>query len=168
MRNLLSITFLLIVVSSQPAKAYCYAQAGEAYSIDPLLLIAISQVESGLNPKAVNVNKKGTQYETEDLGLMQINSSWLPTLTTKWNITRQKLLNDPCQNVYVGAYILAMNIKENGVNWASIGAYNAGLKEGRDKLRLKYAKKVYDVYLELKKGNRADIITKASKGEKSQ
>lgn len=75
-------------------------------------------------------------------------------------------MTDPCQNVYVGAYILAMNISKNGVNWQSIGAYNAGLKEGRDAARIKYAKKVYSVYLDLKNGNRMDIIAKATKGER--
>lgn len=97
---------------------------------------------------------------------MQINSTWLPMLSDKWNITREKLISDPCQNVYVGAYILAMNISKNGVNWQSIGAYNAGFKEGRDAARIKYAKKVYNVYLDLKRGNRMDIIAKATKGER--
>ena len=160
------LTFILIFVFFiRPAFSFCYDKAGQTYSIDPILLIAISQVESGLNPNATNVNKKGTKFESEDIGLMQINSTWLPMLNSKWNITRKKLLDDPCQNVYVGAYILALNISKNGVNWTSIGAYNAGLREGRDASRIKYAKKVYSVYLELKKGNRADIIAKAKKGE---
>lgn len=158
--------FLCAVLFSKGAMAFCYADAGRTYQINPLLLIAISQVESGLNPKAININRKGTKYQTEDIGLMQINSTWLPMLNSKWNISRQKLLEDPCQNVYVGAYILAMNINKNGVNWTSIGAYNAGFKGGNESARVKYAKKVYDVYLKLLSGNHSEIIAKASKGER--
>lgn len=156
---------LLLAFSAKNACAFCYAAAGQTYEIDPLLLIAVSQVESGLNPKAYNVNKKGTKYQTEDLGLMQINSSWLPMLSSRWNITREKLMSDPCQNVYVGAYILAMNINKNGYNWQSVGAYNAGFKDSNEATRVKYAKKVYNLYLKFLSGNRAVIIAKASKGE---
>lgn len=158
--------FLLVVVLfSKNAFAFCYAEAGRTYEIDPLLLIAISQVESGLNPKAINYNKKGSKVLSEDLGLMQINTTWLPMLSSKWNITRDKLMSDPCQNVYVGAYILALNISKNGVNWKSIGAYNAGFKVGNEAVRVKYAMKVYNLYLKFLSGNRAVIIAKASKGE---
>ncbi|MEB1018071.1 lytic transglycosylase domain-containing protein [Citrobacter freundii] len=164
--NIYGFFIALLFLVSKGAWAFCYEKAGATYQIDPLLLIAISQVESGLNPKATNINKKGTKNQSEDIGLMQINSTWLPMLSDKWNITREKLISDPCQNVYVGAYILAMNISKNGVNWQSIGAYNAGFKEGRDAARIKYAKKVYNVYLDLKRGNRMDIIAKATKGER--
>ncbi|WP_313397403.1 lytic transglycosylase domain-containing protein [Acinetobacter variabilis] len=159
------IFLLLLVFFSKSVFAFCYAEAGRTYEIDPLLLIAVSQVESGLNPKAININKKGTKNQTEDLGLMQINTSWLPLLSSKWQISREKLMNDPCQNVYVGAYILALNINKNGVNWKSIGAYNAGFKDSNEATRVKYAMKVYNLYLKFLSGNRAAIIARASKGE---
>ncbi|WP_237713265.1 transglycosylase SLT domain-containing protein [Candidatus Regiella insecticola] len=68
--------------------------------------------------------------------------------------------------MYVGAYILAKNISRHGVNWTSVGAYNAGFKQANKKNRLKYAKKVYRKYLDLLGGNREVIIERASRGER--
>lgn len=164
MKALMIFASLLLFLSTK-TYAFCFASAGETYQIDPLLLIAISQVESSLNPKAINFNKKGGKVLSEDIGLMQINSTWMPELSKKWGINKDKLLNDPCQNVYVGAYILAQNISKNGVNWKSIGAYNAGFKDANEVYRMKYAKKVSDVYAKFLMGNRQLIIVKASRGE---
>jgi len=125
----------------------CFYQASERFQIDHRLLIAIAQVESGMNSKAVGLNKRGGKVISEDVGLMQINSSWFPTLS-KMGITRSHLIENPCQNIYV-AWILAKNIASNGVNWESVGAYNAGFKGANAPFRMKYAKKVYARYLVL-------------------
>lgn len=93
-----------------------------------------------MNPKAIGQNKRNGKVVSEDVGLMQINSSWYPVLE-KMGITRHDLLNNPCQNIYVGAWILAKNIASNGVNWESVGAYNAGFKNANAPFRMKYAKK---------------------------
>lgn len=124
----------------------CFKMAGERYSIDHRLLIAIAEVESSMNPRAIGVNKKRGKILSEDVGLMQINSSWFPALGIM-GITRNDLLDNPCQNIYVGAWILAKNISSNGVNWESVGAYNAGFKGANAPFRMKYAKKVYERYL---------------------
>jgi hypothetical protein len=81
-------------------------------------LRGIAQVESGMNLNAVNTNTNGTV----DIGLMQINSTWLPTLARE-GITRESLF-DACTNAYVGAWILSQNIRQLGANWNAIGAYN--------------------------------------------
>lgn len=101
-----------------------------------------------MNPNAIGLNKRGGKVISEDVGLMQINSSWFPTLASM-GITRNDLLNNPCQNIYVGAWILAKNISSNGVNWESVGAYNAGFKGANAPFRMKYAKKVYARYIAL-------------------
>lgn len=108
--------FLLFSLSSH---AHCFEQAGARYGVAPALLEAISTVESGGNPQARNLNRDGS----EDLGHMQINSRWLETLSA-FGIDRQKLL-DPCLNTYVGAWILAQNIRRHGYGWEAVGAYNA-------------------------------------------
>lgn len=108
--------FLLFSLSSQ---AHCFEQAGARYGVAPVLLEAISIVESGGNPLARNLNRDGS----EDLGHMQINSRWLETLSA-FGIDRQKLF-DPCLNTYVGAWILAQNIRQLGYGWEAVGAYNA-------------------------------------------
>jgi len=130
----------------------CFEIAASKFSIDHRLLIAIAEVESSMNPTAIGLNKKDGKILSEDVGLMQINSTWFPTLE-KMGITRKDLLDNPCQNIHVGAWILAKNIASNGVNWESVGAYNAGFKNANAPFRLKYAKKVYARYLALTGGD---------------
>ncbi len=66
--------FNLLFVSI--AFSYCFDQAGQYYSVSPRLLYAIAKVENSLNWRALNRNKNGTY----DIGLMQINSRWIPVL----------------------------------------------------------------------------------------
>lgn len=129
----------------------CFKSAAARYAIDHRLLKAIAEVESSMNPSAIGYNRKNGKVLSEDLGLMQINSSWLPVLGGM-GITRHDLLNNPCQNIYVGAWILAKNISQNGVNWTSVGAYNAGFKNANEEFRMRYARLVYARYLELTGG----------------
>ncbi|MBX3630307.1 MAG: lytic transglycosylase domain-containing protein [Nitrosomonas sp.] len=121
---------LLLPVSLQAA---CFEEAAARYKLNPELLKAISRVESNGNPNAINRSNKNGSH---DIGHMQINSRWLPTLKT-YGITEQSLF-DPCINTHVGAWVLAGNIQRMGYSWDAIGAYNA---RSPDKRRL-YAKKV--------------------------
>lgn len=146
---------------SGACNAFCFSEAGDRYGVDPLLLISIAQVESSMNPKAINKNKN----KSIDVGLMQINSIWFSILGKSWGITKDSLIEDPCQNVYVGAYILALNIKKNGVNWKSIGAYNAGFSDKNEPKREVYSKKIYNLYVDLLKRNRQQVIATASNGK---
>ncbi|MFP3506494.1 transglycosylase SLT domain-containing protein [Burkholderia sp. SIMBA_062] len=116
------------------AWADCLDDAATFQHVSVSLLRGIAQVESGMNPNAVNTNTNGTV----DIGLMQINSTWLPTLARE-GITRESLF-DACTNAYVGAWILSQNIRQLGANWTAIGAYNAASPDKR----LAYARKVYD------------------------
>ena len=113
--------FVAMLFASLPVTGYanCFEQAGARYGVSPVLLNAISQVESNWNPLARNVNRDGS----EDLGHMQINSRWLRVLAA-YGIDRKALV-DPCLNTHVGAWILAQNIRAHGYGWEAIGAYNA-------------------------------------------
>jgi len=51
----------------------CFDAAARHYRLHPALLRAIARQESGMNPRAIGKNTNGTL----DLGLMQINTSWL-------------------------------------------------------------------------------------------
>lgn len=125
----------------------CIQEASHRYSVDANLLKAIGAVESGFNPGAIGKNTNGT----EDLGIMQINSSWLPRLS-KFGITRDKLLNEPCTNIHVGAWILADNIRRLGPTWNAVGAYNAVTVSKREK----YVHKVWEKYMALSGGLQSD------------
>lgn len=120
------------VKGSQP----CWDQAAKYHGVDPWLLYSIAFVESGFNPTAYNGNKNGSY----DLGMMQINSIWLPQLK-KMGVSRE-MLKDACTATYVGAWILSKNIKRFGYTWRAIGAYNSAKPE----LGYKYAKKVYKAH----------------------
>ena len=127
------IVFLLgFLGSALPAHA-CWEQAATRYQVNGTLLHAIARTESGLNPQAVGHNRNGSR----DIGLMQINSSWLPTLASH-GISERDLF-DPCTNIHVGAWVLAHNMRKLGMNWDAVGAYNATTPAKRTA----YAWKVY-------------------------
>lgn len=97
----------------------CFSLASRTYGIPVDLLKAIAKTETGFNPYAINYNNN----KSYDMGIMQINSYWLPKLS-KIGITQADLF-DGCKNIQVGAWILSSNIKQYGFNRKAIGAYNA-------------------------------------------
>lgn len=119
-RMLAALSALLLHTST--AGASCWEAAGARYGVHPWLLAAIAKVESGFNPSAVN-GTHAARTGSVDLGLMQINSSWLPVLA-RHGIRREHLF-DPCTSITVGAWILADLFVRHGVTWEAIGAYNA-------------------------------------------
>ncbi len=116
---LVSMVGLASVGCTTVVRADCLDDAAAYRHISSQLVHAIAQHESGMRANAVNVNSNGT----EDIGLMQINSSWLPRLA-RYGIRREHLF-DACVNAYVGTWILASNIKQFGPTWKAVGAYNA-------------------------------------------
>lgn len=124
-----------MTVSGDPARAFCFDEAAERYGVPAELLRTIAEVESSMNPRAININQNGTR----DIGLMQINTWWLPKLEP-FGI-REEHLWDACTSVQVGAWVLAHNFKDLGYTWEAIGAYNAKHPEKR----LAYARRVYRV-----------------------
>jgi soluble lytic murein transglycosylase-like protein len=124
---------VLGMVAAPTARA-CWEQAAQKYGLNVHLLHAIAKTESSLNPAAVNRSNSNGSY---DLGLMQINSSWLPRLR-QYRIMERDLY-EPCVSIDVGAWILAHNIRQFGNTWAAVGAYNTP-----DPTRgLRYAHRVY-------------------------
>jgi len=115
----------------------CFDSAGNFYGIEPRLLRAIAQVESSFRQDATHPNPDGS----EDIGIMQINSWWLGTLS-QYRIDRRTLILDACTNINVGAWILKQAIRDNGYNWRAVGAYNA---KSADKAAA-YAQAVWHVY----------------------
>lgn len=148
--GLLVIT-LLFFLFADGANANCWVDAGERYAIDPWLLIAISKTESQFNPHSLNKNKNGSW----DYGLMQINSSHMKTLEQMGIGVNE--LAEPCQQIMVGAWLLAKNIKKYGNTWNAVGAYNVGCakldKDECARRRTIYVNKVKSAYKTLGKRN---------------
>lgn len=119
-----AISVAAALAASAHAQAFCFDEAAAQYAnlgMTGQHLRAIARVESSFRPGAVNrSNKDGS----EDVGLMMINSFHFGELA-KRGITRERLLEEPCTNVKVGAEILAGNIRRYGLTWRAVGAYNA-------------------------------------------
>ncbi|MCA8057153.1 MULTISPECIES: lytic transglycosylase domain-containing protein [Burkholderia cepacia complex] len=123
----------LLVVVTQTVRADCLDDAARFHHVNVRLVRAIATVESGQRASVVHLNGDGTT----DIGLMQINSRWLTTLS-RFGVSRAGLY-ERCTNAYVGAWILSQNIRSLGLTWDAIGAYNAGAHEKR----IAYARRVY-------------------------
>ena len=120
MKMKIKITFIvlsLVLVITSAAHTFCFEEAGETYNINSDLLKAIAFIESSYQPHAVNRSNKNGSY---DFGLMQINSSW----AKKIGYDLWMELANPCQNVMVGAWILAGCIERHGYTWEAVGCYN--------------------------------------------
>lgn len=136
------LAFLIMTLSVHAAPELCFDEAGRDFGVDPILLMAISIPESKLNNKAINnANSNGS----EDVCGMQINSSNYEKLKS-FNISRKRLLDDPCICVYTGAWMLSRNLNQYGRNWDSVGIYNTGPNPKLIKKRREYAEKVKSVY----------------------
>jgi soluble lytic murein transglycosylase-like protein len=122
----------------------CWDEAARMYGVDPWLLYGIAQVESSLDPHALNLRHL-QRTGSYDIGLMQINSRNLPPLA-KQGVAPEHLW-DACTSVYVGARILREKLGRHGNTWEAVGAYNASctMLKGAAcrKARLDYAWKVY-------------------------
>jgi soluble lytic murein transglycosylase-like protein len=112
----------------------CIADAAQLFGHTEELLAAIVRQES--SGKCASVNRANAD-RSYDIGCMQINSSWLPVLQSRFGISEQDLF-DPCINVNVGAWILAGEVRRHGNTWRAVGAYNAKTESKR----ISYAWKV--------------------------
>jgi soluble lytic murein transglycosylase-like protein len=125
---------------------FCFEDAARKNGVNKDILIAIAMVESNLLKDSVSNNNNGT----EDVGLMQINSSHFQVLKEA-GINRKDLFN-ACINIHVSALILKECIRIHGNTWAAVGSYNVGHRNSlkADRLRRAYASKVWLKYKRLK------------------
>jgi soluble lytic murein transglycosylase-like protein len=111
-------------MATVPYLACMLAVAAELH-LPPRVLPAIQAVEGGRVGMA-RANANGT----EDLGLMQVNTAWLPLLSRHAGMTaaalRDKLVRDPCFNIAVSGAILRFYLHETrGDLPAAVGNYHS-------------------------------------------
>lgn len=97
----------------------CINKAAVEYYVPAKLIISVLKTENG-RIGTESKNKNGTV----DLGPMQINSSWLPTLY-RYGFTKNDVQYDPCKNVEIGTWILSNSIASEASLNKGIGDYNS-------------------------------------------
>ena len=143
--------FALSLLFSCNAFSDCFESAGKYYGIDPDYLRAISWQESRFKANAIGKNYDGSL----DVGIMQINTKTLESIKREYpNLSKDRLINEPCLNIFVGAMLLKRNFNAYGKKWLSVGMYNAGMRN-KDHIiqnRYNYASKISQHYQDLKSG----------------
>jgi soluble lytic murein transglycosylase-like protein len=85
------------------------------YALDPHLMMAMVEAESGFNTKAIS--PKGAR------GLMQL----MPATAARYGMRNVQELHEPARNLEMGAHHVKDLLALHGGNWAlAIAAYNAG------------------------------------------
>ncbi|MCB8881472.1 lytic transglycosylase domain-containing protein [Acidisoma cellulosilytica] len=93
--------------------------------LPPRVLPSIQAVEGGA-VGTVSHNRDGS----EDLGVMQINTRWLPVLAVRFGAdeeaVRSALIRKPCLNILVASAILRAYLREtNGNILQAVGDYHS-------------------------------------------
>ena len=103
----------------------CMALVAQIYTLPPRVLPAIQHVEGG-QPGLVRANTNGTQ----DLGIMQINTIWLPYLSGYTHLpqaeVRGRLLTRACFNIAAAGLIMRIYLDETaGDLLRAVGNYHS-------------------------------------------
>ncbi len=103
----------------------CMAVVAQLYDLPPRVLPSIQAVEGG-GIGVVHRNRDGT----EDMGVMQINTLWLPTLARYSQQpvaeVRRQLLTSPCYNISAAGLILHGYLQETGGDlMRAVGNYHS-------------------------------------------
>jgi len=133
-----------------------FGQVAKEFSLQPEILYAIADHESGYNPWALNIEGRSVypssreealtivaknQGKSFDVGLMQVNSYWI----RKFELTPAEAL-EPEENLRLGAWILRYCLDKYGYNWRAIGAYHTGSPKNLPGRSRAYAIKVMNKY----------------------
>ena len=103
----------------------CMALVAQIYSLPPRVLPSIQRVEGGA-PGLVHRNANGTF----DLGVMQINTIWLPYLSRYTNLpeseVQTRLLLRTCFNIAAAGLIMRIYLDETGGDlMRAVGNYHS-------------------------------------------
>jgi hypothetical protein len=103
----------------------CVAAVSAFYHLPPQALPAIQRVEGG-HIGSIEHNHNGT----DDLGVMQVNSAWLPELARRTGVPQSRLrlalIRQNCFNIAVAGAILRIYLNEaHGDVVTAIGYYHS-------------------------------------------
>ena len=103
----------------------CMALVASIYGLPPRVLPSIHAVEGG-QPGTVSRNNNGS----EDLGVMQVNTIWLPALSAYTRLpqasVRERLVGNACFNIAAAGAIMRSYLDEAGGNlMQAVGNYHS-------------------------------------------
>jgi len=91
----------------------CMITVASVAHLPPRVLPVIQHIEGG-RVGLVHPNTNGTA----DLGVMQVNTIWVPALAARARlspaVTERDLINDPCFNIAAAAVILRLYLRQDG------------------------------------------------------
>lgn len=107
----------------------CMALVAQLYQLPPRVLPSLQVVEGGV-PAMISHNTNGT----DDLGVMQINTTWIPALSRISGlaelVVRDRLINRPCFNIAASGYIMRTYLDETkGDLMQAVGNYHSHTPE---------------------------------------
>jgi hypothetical protein len=107
----------------------CMLAVSQFYHLPPRVLPSIQVVEAG-HPGTVSRNFNGTA----DLGVMQVNTRWLPYLSRAWRMAPRtvagRLIADPCFNIAAAGAIMRIYLDESHGNVVqAVGYYHSHTPE---------------------------------------
>jgi hypothetical protein len=103
----------------------CMLAVSQFYHLPPRVLPSIQVVEAG-QPGTISRNFNGTG----DLGVMQVNTFWIPRLARSWHMTPRavagRLIEDPCFNIAAAGAIMRIYLDESrGDVVQAVGYYHS-------------------------------------------
>jgi hypothetical protein len=126
----------------------CMALVASLYQLPPRILPSIQRVEGGA-PGTISRNKDGS----EDYGVMQVNSRWLPALSVYTGLSRDevrsRLVNRPCFNIAAGGAIMRTYLDETrGDMMRAIGNYHSHTPGLNQSYRLKVLRSATELFVQ--------------------
>lgn len=110
----------------------CIEKASQEYSVPAPVIGAVYLTEKGKvgQAKPNYTTRNGVSYVSSyDLGLMQINTVHLDTLSKSYGVDKRVvahyLKNDACYNINMGAYLLRNHIERKNSIWGGVAAYHS-------------------------------------------
>lgn len=109
------------------------------YQVPKVLALAIARQESSMHPWIINISGRDIRPSSKDdavriatwalqnkrsfdVGIMQINAYWIK----KYGWALDTVL-EPVNNVKIGVWILAKEIRRHGLNWKAVAYYHTPL-----------------------------------------
>ncbi len=130
----------------------CMTLVASLYQIPVRVLPSIQAVEGGF-VGSVSTNVNGSQ----DLGVMQINTLWIPALSTFTGLdpleVREQLINRPCFNIAAAGAIMRLYLDEaRGDVLRAVGNYHSHTPQLHQRYRLRVVQAARRLFQERDRG----------------